>query len=288
MSEERRAVLEHVTIRYLAAGSGPPVLLIHGLGNSVAVWRNNIGPISKNHRTIALDLPGHGLSSTYNGQYNLSFAVEFMGQFLDHLSLPEASLVGSSLGGLVAMRTALKFPKRVRSLVLVGSAGLGREVALFLRLLTLPWLGSRISRPTRKRTLWSLKKLVYNHSFITDDLVDEMYWYRSIPGVSETMLKILRYGVDLRGQKDKVIMLDRLGELNMPTLILWGAQDGILPASHAYNALRRIEGARLHTFDECGHWPHLEKSEIFNSLVVRFLQESWSDASRDTLATTNA
>ena len=283
---ERKAVLEDVTIRYVTAGSGPPVVLVHGLGNSVVSWRNNIKHMSQHLRVFALDLPGHGLSTRYDGQYNLSFVGRLMGQFLDLLDLSEVSLVGSSLGGLISMNTALELPDRVRSLVLVGSAGLGRELALFLRILSLPWIGERFTRPTRENTVWSLIRLVHDHSLITDELVDEVHRYRAIPGASGTMLNILRYGVDIRGQKDKVLMLDRLGELGKPTLIVWGAQDRIIPVSHAYHALQQIRGARLHIFEECGHWPQMEKSEDFNALVTDFLEETLSGGSREEVTAT--
>ncbi|MFQ5873716.1 MAG: alpha/beta fold hydrolase [Dehalococcoidia bacterium] len=284
---ERKAALEDVALRYVTAGTGPPVVLVHGLGNSVVSWRSNIRPLSQHFRVFALDLPGHGLSTHYDGRYNLSFIGRFMGQFLDLLELSEVSLVGSSLGGLISMKTALELPDRVRSLVLVGSAGLGRELALFLRILSLPWIGAVITKPTRENTAWSLRRLMQDHSLITNELIDEVHRYRAVPGGTKTMLSILRYGVDIRGQKDKVIMHDRLAELGKPTLIVWGVQDRIIPVSHAYNALRRIKGSRLHIFEECGHWPQMEKSEDFNTLVTRFLQEVYSGGSREEATATN-
>ena len=193
--------------------------------------------------------------------------------FLDHLKLTSISLVGSSMGGLVAMKTALQLPERVSSLVLVDSAGLGRELAYFLRLLTLPGVGEVLSRPSRRKTRWALKQFLYNHSHITDALIDEVYKYRAMPGASKTMLKILRYGADVRGQKDEVILLDHLETLKTPTLIMWGAQDRILPASHGYSTHHRIKGSRLHVYRRCGHWPQMERSGPFNELVTGFLRE---------------
>ncbi|MEE9198687.1 MAG: alpha/beta fold hydrolase, partial [Dehalococcoidia bacterium] len=266
--------LDGVSVRYLTAGSvGPSVILIHGLGNSLAAWQRNITPLSQSFRVYALDLPGHGLSTGPGGRYDLSFIARFMGQFLDHLKLTSVNLIGSSMGGLVAMKTALELPERVYSLVLVGSAGLGREMAYFLRLLTLPGVGEVLSRPSWRKTRWGLKNILYDHSFITDALVDELHRYRTIPGVNRTMLKILRYGANFLGQKDKVIMLDRLESLKKPTLVVWGAQDSILPASHSYAAHRRIQGSRLHVFQQCGHWPQMEKSGPFNELVTGFLKD---------------
>ena len=262
-----------VTIRLLTAGSGAPVVLIHGLGNSIASWRNNIGPLSKSFRVYAVDLPGHGLSTGYDRRYNLSYGAKFMTQLLDSLGLSQVSLAGSSLGGLVAMKTALDLPDKIDRLVLVGSAGLGRELALFLRLLTLPGVGELMSRPSRRKTRWTLERIIHDHSLITESLLGEVHQYRAMPGVSGTMLQILRTGATIRGQKDEVILLNQLESLNMPVLIAWGVQDRILPVRHAYRAHEHIKGSRLHIFQECGHWPQLEKSEEFNTLVEEFLRE---------------
>lgn len=275
--QELKVDVGDVTIRYLTAGSGEPVVLLHGLGNSVFSWHKNIVPLSRRYRVITPDLPGHGYSISHVDRYDLPAAVEFLAAFLDYLGISQADLIGSSMGGSIALRTSLDLPNRVRKLVLVGSAGLGREVAYFLRLPGLPGLGRQFSKPSRKKTLWTLKRIIYDHSLITPELIDESHKYRSLPGVSDTMVKILQYGLNMRGQKDKVIMLDRLGELDIPVQVVWGAQDRIIPVSHAYSALQGIRNARLHTFDKCGHWPQMEKPEVFNSLVCRFLDESLTE-----------
>ena len=273
--------MDGVPIRYLMAGSGPPVILIHGLGNSAVSWQNNIGPLSETFSVYAIDLPGHGLSAGYDGRYDLSYAARFLGRFLDTLEHTKVNLVVSSMGGLVAMKTALDLSERVSSLALVSSAGLGRELAYFFRALTLPMAGELLSRPSRRKTKWGLKQIIYDHSLITDALIDEVYRLRSTPGASKTMLNILRYGADIRGQKEKVILLDQLQGLNIPTLIVWGTQDRIIPSLHAYVAHRRIKGSRLYIYEECGHWPQMEKSDSFNALVTGFLQESYQGARYD-------
>ena len=277
--QDLKADVGNVTIRYLTAGSGEPVVLLHGLGNSVYSWHKNIGPLSQQYRVIALDLPGHGYSVSHDGRYDLPATLEFLAAFFDHLDIPQVNLIGSSMGGSIALRMSLDLPHRVRKLVLVRSGGLGREVAYFLRTPGLPGLGKRVAKPNRKKTLWSLKRIIYDHSLITPEMIDEVHKYRSIPGVSDTMVKILQYGVDIRGQKDRVIMSDRLGELDIPVQIIWGAQDKIIPVNHAYTALRGIRNSRLHIFNRCGHWPQTEKADSFNSVVSQFLDESLSEES---------
>ncbi len=269
--QECRIHVGSVNVRYLAAGSGFPVVLVHGLGSSAASWRSNIGPLSERFHVYAVELPGHGLSTPYNGKYSLSYGAQFIGGFLDALNLKAAGIIGSSLGGMLALKTALDFPEKVKRLVLIGSAGLGREMAPFLRWLTIPVLGQLMARPSQRTTRLSLEKVVFDTSFITDDLVEEVYRYRAIPGASNTMLKILRTGADIRGQKDGFALLDQLDSLGTPTLIIWGDQDSIFPVAHARRAHRRIPGSKLHIFQDCGHWPQMERSDEFNALVTQFL-----------------
>ena len=281
-----KAEVGNTTIHYVTAGSGEPVVLLHGLGTSIYSWHRNIGPLSQRYRVIAPDLPGHGYSVNHDGRYELPSALEFLDGFLDHLDISRVNLVGSSMGGCIALRASLDLPGRVRRLVLVSSAGLGREVAYILRLPGLPGVGKRLSKPTRKKTLWSLKRLVYDHSLITDELIDECHRYRAMSGANHTTAKVLRYGVDVLGQKDRVIMLDRLGELDIPVQIVWGAQDRFIPLRHGYAALERIRNAKLHIFDRCGHWPHMEKADAFNLTVSQFLDESGVE--EDAVSTTAA
>ena len=269
--QECRIRMGSVDVRYLVAGAGFPVVLVHGLGNSVVSWRSNIAPLSERFHVYAVDLPGHGLSAPYNGKYSLSYGARFIGGFLDALNLKSAGIIGSSLGGMIALKTALDLPEKVKRLLLVGSAGLGREMAPFLRWLTIPILGQLMARPSRRTTRLSLEKAVFDPSLITDDLVEEAYRYRAIPGASSTMLKILRIGADIHGQKDRSLLLDQLDSLDTPTLILWGAQDSIFPVAHARRAHRRIPGSKLHIFQDCGHWPQMERSAEFNALVPQFL-----------------
>ena len=101
--------------------------------------------------------------------------------------------------------------------------------------------------------------------------MEEGYRYRTIPGATSTLLKILRTGANIRGQKDGFVLLDQLDSLGLPTLIIWGAQDPVFPVAHARRAHRRIPGSKLHIFQACGHWPQMEKSEECNTLVTQFL-----------------
>jgi len=271
--EEKYVELEGIRVHYLSGGEGSPLLLIHGLGNAVLSWSANIEPLALSHRIYALDLPGHGFSDKPAISYTVDYGVNFLLKFMDKVGIQEANVVGNSMGGLLAARLALDIPDRVIRLILVDAAGIGRDLAFFLRFLTLPLVGKLLYRTTsEKKVRFVLKKILFDQSLITDELVKEMYRYRSIPGNDENALKILKYGVNLLGQREKVVVGDRLPSLRKPTLILWGAQDRLIPVDHAYLAHKLIEGSILHIFQGCGHWPQMEKASEFNELLQEFLQ----------------
>ena len=258
-------------IRYYRMGEGPPVILLHGLGEAAVVWYSNMEPLSDGHSVYALDLPGHGASDKPNWSYSLEQSVDFLGAFMDALGLERASLVGNSMGGLLALALALERPQRVDRLVLEDSAGLGREVAWFLRLMSVPGLGELMSRQRREGVKWVLRKIFYNRSFATERLVDLLHREQSRPGNKAAMLRILRRGISIAGMKRPMILTGRLHQLEAPTLVVWGRQDIIFPATHGERAAELLPNGRLEVFDHCGHWPHIEVNQAYNKLLLDFL-----------------
>jgi len=190
---------------------------------------------------------------------------------MDASGFDQVSLVGNSMGGLMALALTLEHPQRVHKLILVDSAGLGRQVAGFLRLMSIPAMGELMARPTRDSVKWTLRRIFYDYAFATPQFIEALYQERRIPGNKQAMLKILRYGVNFFGLRPHALLSNRLPCVKAPTLVLWGQQDTIFPASHARHAAGLLPGAQLHTFDQCGHWPHIEKQEEFNQLVLDFL-----------------
>jgi 4,5:9,10-diseco-3-hydroxy-5,9,17-trioxoandrosta-1(10),2-diene-4-oate hydrolase len=275
MSSEARhhdVTVEGLRIHYVVAGQGPPVVLVHGLGVSLATWGENLGPLSQRYTVYALDIPGHGDSDkTPPGGYTLEAGVRWFVGFLDALSLSQAALVGNSLGGLLALKTALDRPERVTRLVLVDAAGLGREVAIFLRLASLPLMGTLLEQPVFGGVRDLLRRIVYNGRAISPELVRELERVRSSPGARQAELHIVRHGVNLRGVRRHAQLLQRLPELRPPVLLVWGLQDPIFPVNHAYAAFRALPRARLVVYPECGHWPQIERAEEFNRVVAEFL-----------------
>jgi 4,5:9,10-diseco-3-hydroxy-5,9,17-trioxoandrosta-1(10),2-diene-4-oate hydrolase len=166
----------------------------------------------------------------------------------------------------------------VDRLVLVDSGGLGKEVSLLLRLLTLPLAGELLSRPSRKGTAQLWQEVFFDPAMVTEEWVDLYYELDCLPGNQEAMLATLRSLANLRGIRDEVLapILDNLAKITAPTLVVWGEQDSLMPVDHARVAQAGIPGAKLHIFDRCGHMPQMEHPEEFNALVREFLLDAVS------------
>lgn len=216
---------------------------------------------------------GFGRSDKPEASYSLSYYAQFVRGFLDAQGIERAALVANSGGGAIALQAALLFPERVEALVLVASAGLGKEVTLLLRLPTLPLLGEFLTRPNRKRAAQFLGEMYYDPALVTEELVDLFYETSSLPGAQKAFLRASRSTIGLGGVRKKVYqpILDSLGSITVPTLIVWGEQDKILPVAHAHIAKERMPNAQLHIFDQCGHQPMVEHPAQFNKLVLEFL-----------------
>ncbi len=264
-----------VKTHYVAAGEeGPPLLLIHGLGASVITWRDNIGPLSRRFSVYALDLPGHGDTDKPDLDYNLKTFVDHNLGFMESLGLERVSIAASSAGGAIAMRLALDHPDRVDKLVLVDSVGLGRDISIYVRLVSLPFMGKILESSRVGGTRFMLYNVFYDSRFVVDGLLQELYRSRQMPGAKEAVVRSVRNGVSLGGIRKRFVFLDRLREIKAPLLVVWGAQDQILPVAHAYDALKAAPHTSLKVFDQCGHWPHMEKAQEFNDLVSSFLAPS--------------
>ena len=239
-------------------GSGPPVLLLHGWGGSQAEWQSNLEALARHFKVYAPNLHQHGLSEPTFEQ-NLESGRRLFLAFLDAEGLEKVNLVGQSMGGLLALDFALSYPDRVGKLVLVDSAGLGREIHWGLRLVTLPLLGEVVCD-----FLWPrLRRHLVGRFHITPG---------AGPGQG-SLARLLRMGVGLKGQKLWPGVAERLPTLRMPTLIMWGERDPLFPISQAYAAHRAIPGSKLHIFPHCGHTPAVENPSEFDEKLLEFLRE---------------
>ncbi len=272
--EDHYVTVKGIRTRYWQAGTqGAPVLLLHGLNGCVEHWRTTIAALSGAHRVWAIDGPGHGLSEPDDRAFDPAFMRDLVIEFLYSQGLERASIAALSGSGLVALKIALDRPDVLERLVLVDAAGLGRGVNLRMRLMSAAPLPppSAFERTLSRTQLrfWVEQVFFADPARINDAIVDDLYVNVCRPGTMLTSARMLRWGVNLLGQKYQFGR--RLREIKTPTLIVWGKQDRLLPVAHAYGAAKRMPRARALIFDPCGHLPMLERAQEFNRAVLDFL-----------------
>ena len=265
--------IDGVKVHYVQQGQGPAVLLLHGLGTSLVTWAQNIQPLAAaGYRVVALDLPGHGDSDKPRHlSYDPSTGARLVHRVLHALGVERASLVGNSAGGLIVGMYALAYPKQVERLVLVSAGGLGRQVAWFLRMFSLPGVGELLYQPQWQSGVDLSRRISYQVPSFRDQVLPEMRRVRSLPGSRRATLQALRSSVDLFGQRRSRYILPSLRQLPAPLLTVWGEEDNILPVHHAEAVRQALPDSLVHTIPQCGHWPHMERPEEFNTLLVKFL-----------------
>ena len=260
---------------YQAAGTGRPLVLVHGVGGSSVNYAQNIAELAQRYRVYAVDVPGHGRSEKPERGYEVERAVPFIAAFIREVCGEPAALVGMSAGGLMCALTAEAHPELVTHLVLVCSAGLGRDVNLSLRLMTLPvtWPMIEGARPTPTGVRLAMRRVVHDPACLTDEVVALLCEDRARPGAARAMLRALRSNLGLFGMKRWRRHLRTLRRVGAPVMIIWGRQDRLIPVSHAYHAWRWLgKRARLHILEGCGHLPPLERPAEFNRLVLDFVR----------------
>ncbi len=270
--EDRFLRVEGIRVHYVVAGEGPAVLLVHGLGASLAAWWENIAALAQNHRVYAIDLPGSGDSDKpRHVRYDAYEAADFLHKFLNKLNIHRISLIGNSAGGLISAIYAINHPDRVAALVLVSSAGLDRPLAWFLRLASVPLLGRLLHFWQGKSPKHILRSVFYTPKALSEELFHELARVRTLREARIAVIKSIQGGVNLLGLRKRMRILERLRNVDVPLLIVWGREDKIIPVSHAYLAARELPRAQVCIIPNCGHWPQMEKAEEFNEMVLRFL-----------------
>jgi pimeloyl-ACP methyl ester carboxylesterase len=273
--EDHYVEVDGSRIRYWVEGEGPAVVLVHGLACSAEFWQYNVAPLSVEHRVYALDLPGFGLSDKTLRDFSLQYAASFLRAFMDALGIERATLAGNSMGGVLCAQFVVQFPERTEGLILVGSAGFGRELNPFLRLWSLPVVGDLVFR-VYQMAFPALRTWVFCDSgSIHREWLEGAARMLRMPGVRENTLKTARTGLDLRGQRVELFQdLHReLRRVTVPTLIVWGDHDAAVPVSHAYAAQKLIPNSEVRILKRCGHTPQVERPEEFNEVVLDFLSE---------------
>lgn len=270
-------------VHYVKVGSGPVVVLIHGLLGSRRSWTQLVSLLAREFTVIAPDLLGHGDSAKPRGDYSLGAHAGRLRDLLDALGVRRATLVGHSLGGGVAMQFAWLFPERCERLVLISSGGLGRDVSLILRAPTLPgaeWVLPLVSAPWLRRSGELLARQLSRVGLRSGPDVEELWRGYVSLGDAEArraFLATIRTVVDPGGQT--VSALERLPALaHIPTLLVWGARDRLIPLAHGVLAQRAIPGSRLEVFPKAGHAPHLNDPVRFTALLREFVAAAQTSA----------
>lgn len=272
----QKVVLHGHELSYADSGEGPVVLFIHGILGSQQQWSHLVDKLDDDHRVVLPDLFGHGESAKPMGDYSLSSHAATMRDLLDHLDIDRVTLVGHSLGGGIAMQFFYLFPERVERLVLVSSGGLGREVSVALRAATLPGAAQVLSVAASAPVLSqveALGKAATKVGWRPGADISAIWKGFSSLGDRESrraFLATTRAVIDIGGQS--ISAHDHLeGSLPIPTLIVWGSKDHMIPASHARSVEQALPECRVEIFDGAGHFPHLDDPARFARVLRDFI-----------------
>jgi pimeloyl-ACP methyl ester carboxylesterase len=275
MDELKYVELHGDRVAYRDQGSGEALLLIHGMAGSSDTWRAVMPRLAKNYRVVAPDLLGHGESAKPRGDYSLGAFAVWLRDLLDELGITQATIVGQSLGGGVAMQFVYQHPDYCRRLVLIASGGLGPDVGLILRLLSAPGaeLVLPVAAPAPVLKAGNKVRGWLSNAGIHSPRGAEMWTAYSSLSDRQTraaFLRTLRSVVDYRGQA--VSALNRLQMVaNLPVMAIWGDRDAIIPVDHAYAAHEVRQETRLEVLPGIGHFPQVEAPMEVVDLIEDFI-----------------
>jgi pimeloyl-ACP methyl ester carboxylesterase len=264
------------TLSYRTGGRGPALLLIHGITNSSSSWEPVLAQLATRFTVIAPDLLGHGESAKPRGDYSLGAAASLMRDLMLALGHERASIVGHSLGGGIAMQMAYQFPERVERLVLVSSGGLGRQVTPVLRAVALPGAEYVLPLLASQPLVSAGTKLggwVQQIGLrVGADITAMAAGFASLQDIEarRAFVHTARSVIEIGGQRvsatDKLYLAEAV-----PTLILWGDRDPIIPARHGIRAHAAMPGSRLRLFTGAGHFPHHDDPAGFAATLTDFI-----------------
>src|SRR5437764_2576595 len=275
---QHEIVLHGHRVSYRTAGDGGPVvLLVHGIVGCAEQWDQVVPLLAERYTVLAPDLLGHGQSAKPRGDYSLGAYAVSVRDLLFALGHRRATVVGHSLGGGVAMQFAYEYPPFAERLVLVSSGGLGREVHPLLRAATLP--GSELVLPLiahqRLHGLGGAVGQLLGRLGLRagPDLAEMAGGYRSLAdaGARQAFIHSLRAVLDITGQRVSAIDRLYLGAL-LPSLIVWGSRDPLLPVQHPTVAQRGLPDSRLEVFEDAGHFPQLHSPVRFAQTLIDFIE----------------
>jgi pyruvate dehydrogenase E2 component (dihydrolipoamide acetyltransferase) len=256
----QKVELDGRLIRYFERGEGGvPLVLVHGFGGDLNNWMFNHEALAAGRRVVALDLPGHGESTKQLERADLDELSGVVLALLDHLDIPAAHLVGHSMGGAVSLNTARLAPQRVRSLTLIGSAGLGEDI-------NGDYLQGFVEAANRNALKPQLVKLFSNPELVNRQMLEDMLKYKRLEGV-DAALRLLVSGLFKEGRQQ----LDLRGVVQdgrLSVLLIWGSDDAIIPVSHSAGLTAQVE-----ILPGQAHMVQMEAAEQVNRLILDFVQQ---------------
>jgi 2-hydroxy-6-oxonona-2,4-dienedioate hydrolase len=263
MSDLKFTKVNNLHVRYLDRNKrGTPLLLLHGLGGSIESWTNNIRSLSTKFRIIALDLPGFGLSDKPKISYSINFYVNFLEKFVKRIKLKHFFIIGSSLGGHIAIEFTIRNRKNVDKLILISPAGSlpktfkgTKELREYIRIVR-----ARSSREV-SRILSSI-----DNSMVCRSYADAIYKRLSLPGAKQAFISALRGSAMAQRYNNKLERIDT------DMLLIWGREDRMIPLRFIRPFMEHGK-SRITILEKCGHRPHVENPKLFNKIVKDFLIE---------------
>jgi pimeloyl-ACP methyl ester carboxylesterase len=270
--------IDGIPFNYIDVGSGDdqePAVLVHGLGGQWQNWLENIPRLAQSRRVVAMDLPGSGLSPEPAEDVDVTIPQygRWVNELCDRLGMEQIELVGNSMGGYIAAEVAIQFPERVKRLVLVSAAGISSAETIRAPILTFGRMAAALAANSVTRYRYLAARPITRHlalalvarhpRLLKADLAYEGFFKGGgKPGFDDALRASLDY--DFR---------DRLPDVKVPTLIVWGEKDSIIPTRDADEFERLIEDSRKVVMEGCGHIPMAERPQAFNEVLVDFLDE---------------
>ncbi len=273
---QREIATDKGVLRYHEAGEGPPLILLHGSGIGVSGWRNyrgNLDVFAEHFHCYILEFPGFGISDPVDGHPVITASSSVI-RFMDALGIESAAMIGNSMGGVVGVNVAMKFPERVAKLVTIGGVGPN----IFSQN---PSEGTRLLQefadgPNREKLIRWLECMVHDPSVITEERIDERWMSAKDPASHKTLAAM--YGStafalqqQMMAQSNTPPYWSMMHKVQCPTLMTWGREDRQCPPDMPMIPLRLIPEAELHIFPNCGHWVMIEAKRAFERTTLEFL-----------------